>query len=189
MCDETSKILKLFKEKERILFLRAYRKLYSKSIRDRKKEAEDIVQDIKLEILTHKEDYIGHKNLYLKILKRIEGKAKYRNNKTKKRYVYVENYDDLYVTESKMMEIAEKENPHSELEKKELHENIIKCGEKLGSRYKDIFFLRSLNGWGFDEISEVLELPETTVRKRAYRAYPMVLNCLRSIYGTKNISP
>ena len=76
MCDETSQILKLFKEKERTLFLRAFLKLYSKSIRDRKKEAEDVVHDVQCEILTHIEDYIGLKNPFLKILNKVENKAK-----------------------------------------------------------------------------------------------------------------
>ena len=181
MFDDISQILTLMEEKEPILLTIARNKLTFKSVIERRKEAEDILQEVRLDVLRRQEHYTGLENPYLTITRKVEAKANARNQRAKR---HLDKFDSVV---SAMLETCEKGNPHEELEKRELHENIAKCGESLGTLYKDIFFLRLLNGWDFREISQLQNLSETTVKKRYYRAYQKVIKCLEHIYGARNI--
>lgn len=188
MIDKKSELLaKLLDKKRQSLFVIAYRKLYSKSIEEREKEAEDIVQEVIFEVLKNKEKYFGLKNLYSEICKKVENKANYRNKRSQ-RYIYPENLDEFDKIISKAIEILEEENPHNLYEKKEYKEKILKYGDLLNEKYKDIFFLRILHNYKFNEISEILNLSESLVRKRYCRACYKLIKCIGKLYGTKNIS-
>jgi RNA polymerase sigma-70 factor (ECF subfamily) len=64
----------------------------------------------------------------------------------------------------------EEDNPEEILNRKKLRGIILKAAEALNDKQKAAFILRDLEGHQIDEVSEILDMPEATVRWYLHRA-------------------
>jgi len=64
----------------------------------------------------------------------------------------------------------EEDNPEEILNRKKLRSIILKAAEALNDKQKAAFILRDLEGHQIDEVSEILDMPEATVRWYLHRA-------------------
>lgn len=60
--------------------------------------------------------------------------------------------------------------PHQQAEQGERREILYQCVAQLSENHRKILLLREVNGLGYDEIAQVLELSEGTVKSRLARA-------------------
>jgi len=91
----------------------------------------------------------------------------------------VECAEDVLSNEYKSSEIPIVER----LERKELQENVQKCIDLLDEEYKEVLVLRDMQGFSYDEIRDMLKIPEGTVKSRLFRARDAMKKCLKKVIG------
>lgn len=69
------------------------------------------------------------------------------------------------------------------LEKKELQEKVQGCINSLDNEYREVLVLRDIQGFSYDEISDMLKIADGTVKSRLFRARKAVKNCLKKVLG------
>jgi len=90
------------------------------------------------------------------------------------RHELLDNYSDSLENEDA--------NPEQILSRKNLRGIILKAAEALNDKQKAAFVLRDLEGHQIDEVSEILEMPEATVRWYLHRARIRLRRELRRRY-------
>ncbi len=88
----------------------------------------------------------------------IDFMRKYRRHK----HELLDNYSESLENED--------DNPEQILNRKQLRNVILKAAEALNEKQKAAFILRDLEGHQIDEVSEIMDMPEATVRWYLHRA-------------------
>ena len=94
--------------------------------------------------------------------------------------------DDPISTDSGelVVELASSESSVIEnLEKRELQQKVQKCIDSLDSEFKEIIILRDVQEFSYDEISDMLSIPDGTVKSRLFRAREMLRDHLKRVMG------
>lgn len=75
------------------------------------------------------------------------------------------------------------ESADERLEKKEIEARVQKCIEELDAEHREVIILRDIQGFTYEEIGCMLNLPEGTVKSRLFRARAALKNCLVRVLG------
>jgi RNA polymerase sigma-70 factor (ECF subfamily) len=70
-----------------------------------------------------------------------------------------------------------------QIEKRELNERVQKCIGTLDDEHREVLVLRDIQGFSYDEIRDILHIPEGTVKSRLFRARTALKDCLVKIFG------
>jgi len=70
-----------------------------------------------------------------------------------------------------------------QLEKKELQARVQGCIGTLGHEFKEVLVLRDIQEFSYEEIHDILNIPEGTIKSRLFRAREALKNCLKGIIG------
>lgn len=70
-----------------------------------------------------------------------------------------------------------------QLEKKEMQKRVQSCIETLETEFKEVLILRDIQEFSYDEISDLLSIPQGTVKSRLYRAREYMRKCLLTELG------
>jgi RNA polymerase sigma-70 factor (ECF subfamily) len=74
-------------------------------------------------------------------------------------------------------------NPSAQLEKKEREEQVQKCISALDEEFKEVLVLRDIEGLSYEEIKDILKIPDGTVKSRLSRARGALKDCLAKVIG------
>jgi RNA polymerase sigma-70 factor (ECF subfamily) len=77
-----------------------------------------------------------------------------------------------------------KERTETNYEKDEIRKEMAECLEKLDTKYKEAIMLYYYEEMSYDEISDVLKIPTSTVGIRIKRAKEKIKNIYTEKYGT-----
>jgi len=69
------------------------------------------------------------------------------------------------------------------LEERDIQHTVQGCINTLDPEFKAVLVLRDIQGFSYDEISDMLKVPEGTVKSRLFRAREAMRDCLRSVMG------
>lgn len=69
------------------------------------------------------------------------------------------------------------------LERKDIQEKVQGCISRLDSPFQEVLILRDIQGFSYEEISEMLNLPEGTIKSRLFRAREALKDCLKKFIG------
>jgi RNA polymerase sigma-70 factor (ECF subfamily) len=75
------------------------------------------------------------------------------------------------------------ESAVEQLEKKEIEARVQECIGALETEYREVLVLRDIHGFSYDEIGELLKLPDGTVKSRIFRARAAMKDCLVKVLG------
>ncbi|HDZ62806.1 MAG TPA: sigma-70 family RNA polymerase sigma factor [Nitrospirae bacterium] len=67
------------------------------------------------------------------------------------------------------------------LEKRELEIKVQTCINALEHEFREVIVLRDLQGFAYEEISDMLKIAAGTVKSRLHRARDAVKNCLKKV--------
>jgi RNA polymerase sigma-70 factor (ECF subfamily) len=70
-----------------------------------------------------------------------------------------------------------------QIEKRELNEKVQKCIGTLDDEHREVLVLRDIQGFSYDEIQDILHIPDGTVKSRLFRARTALKDCLVKIFG------
>jgi len=65
------------------------------------------------------------------------------------------------------------------LEKKEIQAKVQDCINTLDEEHREVLVLRDIQGFSYDEIADILNVPEGTIKSRLFRARDAMKNCLK----------
>jgi RNA polymerase sigma-70 factor, ECF subfamily len=94
--------------------------------------------------------------------------------------------DDPVSTESGSMRIelaADCPSALDELGKKEIQAGVQKCINTLENEFREVLILRDIQGYSYDEISDMLKVAQGTVKSRLFRAREYMKKCLLKALG------
>jgi RNA polymerase sigma-70 factor (ECF subfamily) len=86
---------------------------------------------------------------------------------------------------------VQKEPPASDLppvellEKKEVQAKVQDCLNNLEDDYREVMVLRDIQGFSYEEIRDILKVPEGTVKSRLFRARDAMKDCLKKTLGDR----
>jgi RNA polymerase sigma-70 factor (ECF subfamily) len=75
------------------------------------------------------------------------------------------------------------ESAADELEKKEVERKVQDCIGSLEGEYREVLVLRDIQGFSYEEIGDMLKLPEGTVKSRLFRARAALKDCFLNVLG------
>ena len=70
-----------------------------------------------------------------------------------------------------------------QLEKKEIQAGVQKCINTLETEFREVLILRDIQGFSYDEISDMLKIAQGTVKSRLFRAREYMKKCLFKTLG------
>ena len=70
-----------------------------------------------------------------------------------------------------------------QLEKKEMQARVQGCIKTLDTDFKEVLILRDIQGFSYDEISDMLSIAQGTVKSRLFRAREHMKKCLLKVFG------
>jgi len=88
--------------------------------------------------------------------------------------------DDMELNDSKVKRQIEYDGPSPEIivEENELREIINKSIQQLPEQYRVVTILRDIQGFSYEEIANILDVPQGTVKSRINRARAMLRDIL-----------
>ena len=69
------------------------------------------------------------------------------------------------------------------LEKKDIRQKVQGCINSLDNDFREVLVLRDIQGFSYDEISDMLKMAEGTVKSRLFRAREALKDCLKKVTG------
>ena len=69
------------------------------------------------------------------------------------------------------------------LEQKEAEARVQGCINHLDSEYREVLVLRDIQGFSYEEIRDILKIPDGTVKSRLFRARDALKDCLKRVLG------
>ena len=173
----------LVDETDKLNFEKLYRNYgnnvlkYANSRLHNKQNAEDLTHDTWVWVAEHFERFhtLDENSIRNYIMKIIENKCNmvFRNQKHE-----IELFDEI-VYETAEQEQTDANEIFLSFCQKEDMQTIISCMKELDSRYRDVLNLFYLNQSTSKEIAEILQIKDSTVRKRLTRGRRMLMTKLQ----------
>jgi len=69
------------------------------------------------------------------------------------------------------------------LERRDVQQKVQGCINSLDNEFREVLILRDIHGFSYDEISNMLKIPEGTVKSRLFRARDVLRDCLKRVIG------
>jgi len=69
------------------------------------------------------------------------------------------------------------------LERRDVQQKVQGCINSLDNEFREVLILRDIHGFSYDEISNMLKIPEGTVKSRIFRARDVLRDCLKRVIG------
>jgi len=70
-----------------------------------------------------------------------------------------------------------------QLEKREVQVKVEECMNLLDDEYREALVLRDVQGFSYEEIGDILKIPDGTVKSRLFRARDTLKDCLKKALG------
>ena len=74
-------------------------------------------------------------------------------------------------------------NSGEQLEQREREAHVQKCITALDVEYREVLVMRDIQGFSYEEIRDVLQIPDGTVKSRLSRARSALKDCLIKVIG------
>jgi RNA polymerase sigma-70 factor, ECF subfamily len=75
------------------------------------------------------------------------------------------------------------DHPGTQIEAREREYHVRKCITSLDDEYREVLVLRDIQGFSYDEIRDILKIPDGTVKSRLSRARNALKDCLIKVMG------
>ena len=82
-----------------------------------------------------------------------------------------------------MQSFAGDADPGSLMERREKEAHVQQCITSLDDDYRDVLVLRDIQGFSYEEIRDILKIPDGTVKSRLSRARNALKDCLVKVIG------
>jgi RNA polymerase sigma-70 factor, ECF subfamily len=172
-----AELVELYKDK---IYHLGYRML------NQKQEAEDVVQETFLRVYVNLERYDENQKFSTWIYRIATNLCIDRLRKRKPNYSIDAEMTDNEGTDWHAILPSDEAGPEEELILSETQQNIRDAIQTLPDKYRTVVVLRYLHDMSLQEISDVLEMPVTTVKTRVHRGREFLRKRLEPEFGDKS---
>jgi len=78
---------------------------------------------------------------------------------------------------------SEEPSALEQMERKEVQTAVQMCINALDNDYREVLVLRDIQGLSYDEMGEILKIPDGTVKSRLFRARDALKEGLKKVFG------
>jgi len=150
-------------------------------------EAAEVVQDAFLSVYKNINDFKGKSKFSTWLFTIVMNLSRNKINQMQsRRHRENRSINDTVKTDNGQVSIEPASGDPSVQERLEQHERdqkIRDCIRSLGNEFREVIVLRDIQGFSYDEISDMLKIALGTVRSRLHRARLSVKNCLNKLIG------
>lgn len=153
-----------------------------------KEDAEDIAQDVFVEVFNSISKFKGDSKLSTWIYRITTNKCLefIRKKSTKKRFGFLQSIMGNEIPFDKTNYFTEMNHPGVLLENKEKSETLFKAINKLPEAQKVVFTLCKVDGKSYDEVSEITEKSISSIESLMFRAKKNLQDLLGGFYKNEN---
>ncbi|WP_204346018.1 RNA polymerase sigma factor [Psychroserpens algicola] len=149
-----------------------------------KEDAEDIAQDVFIEVFNSISKFKGDSKLSTWIYRITTNKCLefIRKRNTKKRFAFLQSITGNAIPMDKTNYFTEINHPGILLEHKELNETLFKAINNLPENQSVVFTLHKIDGKSYQEISEITQRSLSSVESIMFRAKKNLQSVLENFY-------
>jgi RNA polymerase sigma-70 factor (ECF subfamily) len=97
--------------------------------------------------------------------------------------VSIDDSGDIKIEGALCQSCANDTNPGLQMEHREKEAQVQKCIISLDEEYREVLMLRDIQGFSYEEIRDILKIPDGTVKSRLSRARNALKDCLVKVLG------
>ena len=153
-----------------------------------KEDAEDIAQDVFVEVFNSIHKFKGNSKLSTWIYKITTNKCLefIRKKSSKKRFGFMQSITGNAIPIDKTQYFTEMNHPGVLLENKEKSETLFKAINNLPEAQKVVFTLCKIDGKSYEEISDITEKSISSIESLMFRAKKNLQDLLEDFYKNEN---
>ncbi|OGP67843.1 MAG: hypothetical protein A2W27_06310 [Deltaproteobacteria bacterium RBG_16_44_11] len=121
--------------------------------------------------------------LYRIVVNYSKNRLKQLRNITQREGVSIDDSGEMKIEGVMCQSSANDANPGAQMEKREREAQVQKCITSLDEEYREVLVLRDIQGFSYEEIKDILKIPEGTVKSRLSRARNALKDCLVKVIG------
>ncbi|MFI0428079.1 RNA polymerase sigma factor [Mariniflexile sp. HMF6888] len=149
-----------------------------------KEDAEDIAQEVFVEVFNSIEKFKGHSKLSTWIYRITTNKCLefIRKKNTKKRFAFLQSLFRSEIPLDKTMYFTDMDHPGILLENQERSDTLFRAINKLPDAQRVVFTLSKIDGKSYQEISEIIDKSIPSVESLMFRAKKKLQELLGNFY-------
>jgi RNA polymerase sigma-70 factor (ECF subfamily) len=121
--------------------------------------------------------------LYRIVVNFSKNRLKQLNSLSKREGVSIDDNTEKITDTILSQSFTSSSNPCTQMEKREMEAYVQKCITSLDEEYREVLVLRDIQGFSYEEIKDILKIPEGTVKSRLSRARNALKDCLTEFIG------
>jgi len=150
-------------------------------------EACDVVQDAFLAAYKSLNKFKAESKfstwLYRIVVNYTKNRLKQRKNLARHESASLDESADGQVSCAACLSVASTGNPSELLEQSEREAHVQRCITTLDVEYREVLVMRDIQGFSYEEIRDILRIPDGTVKSRLSRARVALKDCLVKVIG------
>ena len=121
--------------------------------------------------------------LYRTVVNYSKNRLKQLNTLAKREGISIDDADEKKREAKLSQSFTDISNPGTQMEKREREAHVQKCITSLDEEYREVLVLRDIQGFSYEEIKDILKIPDGTVKSRLSRARNALKDCLTKVIG------
>ena len=121
--------------------------------------------------------------LYRIVVNQSKNRLKQLRNIAQRESVSIDDSGEIKIEGAWCQSSANDANPGAQMEKREREAQVQKCITSLDGEYREVLILRDIQGLSYEEIKDILQIPDGTVKSRLSRARNALKDCLVKVIG------
>lgn len=121
--------------------------------------------------------------LYRIVMNLSKNRLKQLHGRTTRESLRLDDCGDGRAKETGNPSLVHDGNPGLDMERREREAHVQQCVNSLDAEYREVLVLRDIQGFSYEEIRDILKVPDGTVKSRLSRARNALKDCLAKIIG------
>jgi RNA polymerase sigma-70 factor (ECF subfamily) len=155
-----------------------------------KEEAEDMTQEVFVQVFKCIDNFRGDSKLstwvYRIAVNLTKNRAKYLSRRQHKKHVEIDSSPTQEtLDEAQGRTSGETSRPDWEAIGKETEKIVVECLHALDADFREVLVLRDVEELSYEEVGEITNLPQGTVKSRLHRARSLLKSRVEERLGTR----
>jgi RNA polymerase sigma-70 factor (ECF subfamily) len=121
--------------------------------------------------------------LYRIVMNYSKNRLKQLRGREKRESLSLDDFTEIKEQKISGQSSANESDPATRMERREREAQVQQCINTLDEEYRDVLVLKDIQGFSYEEIKTILNIPDGTVKSRLSRARNALKNCLFKVMG------
>lgn len=121
--------------------------------------------------------------LYRIVVNYSKNRLKQLRGLTQREGVFLDDSEEMKTEGMSHQQLISDANPGAQMERREREAQVQKCITSLDDDYREVLVLRDIQGFSYEEMRDILKIPDGTLKSRLSRARSALKDCLIKVIG------